>query len=203
MASHPPLHYHCLSRMVADAKEKQPFIDGPKFSCGICLFRIYPYYPTKKQHKLVVYNIPKHTAIDIMEGTAYRFIGDSVLLEKNFLQNFHLQPSRVLHGVKMAGILPNTVSSSNLVITGHSSVLLIDNSFVLHPSAARIPVDIIIIRGNPRIYLTQLAAVFNCQQYIFDSSNPLWKIRYWKKDADNLHLRHHSIPEQGAFEMAL
>ena len=157
----------------------------------------------KKQHKLVVYNIPKHTAIDIMEGTAYRFIGDSVLLEKNFLQNFHLQPSRVLHGVKMAGILPNTVISSNLVITGHSSVLLIDNSFVLHPSGARIPVDIIIIRGNPRIYLTQLAAVFNCQQYIFDSSNPLWKIRYWKKDADNLHLRHHSIPEQGAFEMAL
>ena len=63
--------------------------------------------------------------------------------------------------------------------------------------------DIIILRGNPKIYLTQLAAVFDCKQYVFDSSNPLWKIQYWKKDADSLHLRHHSTPEKGAFEMAL
>jgi competence protein ComEC len=38
---------------------------------------------------------------------------------------------------------------------------------------------------------------------VFDSSNPLWKIREWKKQADSLHLRHHSVPEQGAFQMAL
>ena len=64
-------------------------------------------------------------------------------------------------------------------------------------------VDIIILSGNPKIYLTQLAAAFDCKQYVFDSSNPLWKIQYWKKDADNLHLRHHSTSEQGAFKVDL
>jgi competence protein ComEC len=67
----------------------------------------------------------------------------------------------------------------------------------------KIPVDIIILSGNPNIRISELAAMFNCRQYLFDSSNPLWKIRQWKKDADSLHLRHHTVSEQGAFEADL
>jgi competence protein ComEC len=39
--------------------------------------------------------------------------------------------------------------------------------------------------------------------YVFDSSNPFWKIAYWQKDADSLNLRHHSTATKGAFVMNL
>jgi len=64
-------------------------------------------------------------------------------------------------------------------------------------------VDILIIAHNPRIYINQLQQAFECKLIVFDSSNPLWKIQLWKKDCDSLHLRFHSIPENGAFVMDL
>ena len=156
-----------------------------------------------QQNKLIVYNIPQHSGIDILEGTRYVFMGDSGLLQKASLQNFHLQPSRILHGAWQADSLLNTLISSHLVATSRRTILIIDRSLPIIPLLQKIPVDIIIFSGNPKVYLAQVAAVFDCKQYVFDSSNPLWKIQYWKKDADSLHLRHHSTPEQGAFEMAL
>jgi hypothetical protein len=46
-----------------------------------------------------------------------------------------------------------------------------------------------------------LSEQFDCSQYIFDSSNPFWKVNYWKKDADSLGLKYHSTATQGAFEI--
>jgi competence protein ComEC len=80
---------------------------------------------------------------------------------------------------------------------------LIDSGLNLSPVAGKIPVDIIVLSHSPKLRISQLAAVFDCKQYVFDNSNPLWKIRYWKKDADSLHLRHHTTSEQGAFEVDL
>lgn len=156
-----------------------------------------------QQSKLIVYNIPQHSGIDILEGTQHVFLGDSGLIQKASLQNFHLQPSRILHGIGQADSLQNTLINNHLVATSRKTVLIIDRSVSITPLPQKIPVDIIIFRGNPKIYLSQVAAVFDCKLYVFDSSNPLWKIQYWKKDADSLHLRHHSTSEQGAFEMAL
>lgn len=157
----------------------------------------------RQQHKLIVYNIPNHTAIDVIDGKRYQYIGDQLLAEKGPLQRFHLTPSRTAHGVNEWGYLPNTVIAGQMILTAGKSVLIINKSAHFPPVQKKIPVDIIILSGNPGIYLSQLAAVFDCKQYLFDSSNPLWKIQYWKKDADNLHLRHHTISEQGAFEVDL
>ena len=60
-------------------------------------------------------------------------------------------------------------------------------------------IDYIIISKNPKLFIPKLALVFNVGVYIFDASNPMWKIEKWKKDCEELHLRFHSVPEQGAF----
>jgi competence protein ComEC len=156
-----------------------------------------------RQQKLIVYNIPKYKAIDVIEGNGYRFYGDSSLSEQSFLQNFHLQPARVLHGIRAKDSLPNTFTGNGLIAGSHVSALVIDRTAGFPPVKERILVDIIILSGNPNIRISELAAMFNCRQYLFDSSNPLWKIRQWKKDADSLHLRHHTVSEQGAFEADL
>ena len=63
--------------------------------------------------------------------------------------------------------------------------------------------NIIIISKNVKLYMPQLAAVFNCKQYVADASNSLWKIDKWKKDCEQLLLRCHSVPEEGAFILSL
>ncbi len=172
------------------------------FFCICMLSRTVNQIKINRQHKLIVYNIPKHTAIDVIEGTRYQLIGDS-LLYKGALPVFHLNPARIQLGVEENGALAHTFISGKLVATHHTRVLIIDQWLQLNPAKQRIPVDIIILANDPNISLHQLAAAFNCTQYVFAGSNSLWKIRYWKKEADSLHLRHHSTSEQGAFEVDL
>jgi competence protein ComEC len=150
-----------------------------------------------------VYNIPQHEAIDVIDGRSYFFIGDSLLLEEGFLQSFHLMPSRILHRIFPAEKLSNIDFYQNLISSNHKTILLIDKPFCNRSNLPRIKVDLLIITQNPDILIGQLAQQFDSDQYIFDASNPLWKINKWKKECENLHLRHYSIPEQGAFMMEL
>lgn len=169
------------------------------FSSVYCLTQL----TEKQQHKLIIYNIPHHTAIDIIEGQYYRFICDTVFPPNSQTRNFHLNPARSGYGLASEKTLKYTILQQEMIRSRKKTILLITQPPSGKPPGGKIPVDIIVLAGNPAIYLSQLAAVFDCKQYVFDSSNPLWKIQYWKKDADNLHLRHHSIPEQGALELDL
>lgn len=184
-------------------KKKSGLVAGLIFISSFSILRYFTILKQQQQRSMIVYNIPKHTGIDVMDGNIYRFLGDSELTVTKSLQRFHLMPSRVLYGIKEADALPNITIANHLIISNHKTVLVIDKPLHFPAVPHKIPVDLIILSGNPKIYLSQLFAVFDCKQYIFDSSNPLWKIRYWKKDADNLHLRHHTISEQGAFEVDL
>lgn len=156
------------------------------------------------QQKLIVYNVPQHQSIDFIKGNAYKFLGDSVLLVDGMLQNFHLKPGRVLLQLnKRLDSLPALYQRGNFYQFNDKKILLINNSIVFQPAEQKINVDYIIISKNPKLYIHQLAQVFNCSQYIFDSSNPLWKIAKWKKDCEELHLRCYSVPDQGAFVIDL
>jgi hypothetical protein len=47
--------------------------------------------------------------------------------------------------------------------------------------------------------MSDLIQNFSFGQIIFDASNPAWKIRQWKKECEELHLRFHDVSTQGAF----
>lgn len=156
----------------------------------------------ERQAKLVVYNIPKLQALDFIEGKQYHFVGDTALMEDNFLKNFHIQPCRTLQQVNAASQLNNLQTPYPFIQFRNKRILLIDRTFSF-TSSAKIPVDVIILSKNARVYIPQLEAVFNCHQYVFDGSNSLWKINQWKKDCENLHLPHYSTPDKGAYQLEL
>ena len=184
-------------------KKTGSFILGLCFITVFFILRNNTLIGQEQQHKLIIYNIPKHTAMDIIEGDGYCFLGDTDLLGRGFLQNFHLQPARVLFGVKEKGSLRNTLLLKNLIAGNRKSVLIIGKHAPIQRLPKAIPVDIIVLNNNPNVSITQLASMFDCSQYVFNNSNAMWKIRYWKKEADSLHLRHHTISEQGAYEVNL
>ena len=151
------------------------------------------------QQKLVVYNVPKYAAADIIEGRKYTFIGDSILTQDDFLQNFHLKPSRILHRAS----LNKYYDVIHFIKVGNERIAIITDKLPATGFTNKIDADVLILSHNPKLHINQLQQVFNFKQLVFDSSNPLWKIEKWKKDCENLHLRFHSVPEQGAFIMDL
>ncbi len=160
----------------------------------------YNKWQIKNQQKLIVYNVPQKSAVDFVKGNNYVFKGDSVLLEDGMLQNFHLKPSRVaLQLNQRTDTLNNLKNQNNFYQFNNKRILFLDEEIVFDSLAQKINVDIIIISKNPKLYIPQLASVLNCKQYIFDASNPMWKIEKWKQDCNKLNLQYHSIPEQGAF----
>jgi competence protein ComEC len=160
----------------------------------------YGKWVVHRQQKIIVYNVPQHQAIDFITGSSYQFIGDSVLLQDGLLQNFHLKPSRTaMQLTQRNNELTKLENNQRLFVFGNKRIFILDTALVYQKPAHKIPVDIILLSKNPKLYIPQLAEVFECKQYVFDASNSLWKINYWKKDCEKLLLRCHSVAEQGAF----
>ena len=164
----------------------------------------YGKWQIKNQKKIIVYNVPQHQAIDLVNANNYKFIGDSVLLQDGMLQNFHLKPGRIALQLNNKTDAVNSCWQYHPFYQfGNKKILVIDKSLAFETVPQKINVDIIIISKNPKLYIPQLAAVFNCNQYVVDASNSLWKIETWKKDCEQLHLQLHSVPEKGAFILDL
>ena len=155
------------------------------------------------QQKLIVYNIPKHEAIDIVDGRTFQFIGDSILCKDEFLTNFHLKPARNLYRIKYAEHSSHIYYQNKLIAGTHKKVFLIDQLILTTYVNKKITVDVILLSKGAELSIDQLLMTFDCKSFVFDASNPVWKINQWKKECENLHLRHYSIPEQGAFVMDL
>ncbi|MBC7652595.1 MAG: hypothetical protein H7101_12695 [Deinococcales bacterium] len=166
--------------------------------------RYWDFMGKNQQQQLVVYHVPQHAGIDIMQGRQYMFVGDSVLQDEGFLRNFHLQPSRVLHRIAVSDSLTNISVSHNSIISTNKTVIIIDKPLPkYHQGNQKITADVVILSKNPKLYFSQLIKIFNCKQYVFDASNPTWKINFWKKDADSLGLQYHDVAKSGAFVMGL
>ncbi|MEJ7588643.1 MAG: ComEC/Rec2 family competence protein [Ferruginibacter sp.] len=160
----------------------------------------YENWQIENQQRIVVYNIQQHQAIDIIYGTHFHFIGDSVLLQDAGVQNFILRPARIASQLnKHDRKLKNFFQQSLFYQFNNTRFLLIDRPTSFEIPKQKIAVDLIIISKNPAVSIAQLANVFDCRQFIFDASNSLWKIEKWQKDCEELHLRSYSVPVKGAF----
>ncbi len=156
----------------------------------------------QQQFQLVVCNLPKTGLAMITEGRHFALIGDSVIWQDAQLYQQYVRPIRTHYQVK-PGKLSSVKWEHNLLSSSTKSVVFMHQANLSNPPARPQKIDALIITGNPKLYIKDLVQVFSPEVIVFDSSNPQWKINYWKKDCDKLHLRHHSVPEKGAFVMDL
>jgi len=66
---------------------------------GFAVLRSLSFMNANSQQKIIVYNVPQRRAIDFIDGRRYNFEGDKDLLANDFLQNFHLKPSRIYYRI--------------------------------------------------------------------------------------------------------
>src|SRR6187399_1550034 len=169
---------------------------------GFLVLRTASFIQANDRQQLIVYNVPQKTAIDLIDGRKYLFVGDSDLLADDFVENFHIKPSRILHRIEPAINFEN-YQQENLIIYNNKKIITIKETKNFVPLEEKIPVDLLLISGNPKLYFNKLAETFSVKQVVFDGSYPAWKINYWKKDCDSLHIPWHDVNEKGAFVMNL
>lgn len=156
-----------------------------------------------KQQKLIVYSIPKTTAIDILEGNRYRYLGSPALSQNPAQVRNYLTPTRTLYRATTASIHTNTIVRAPFIFSNNKTILIVRPGLPFPTRRLTEKIDLVILCDNPNIQLDEIHRYTNSKYYVFDCSNDLWKIEKWKKEAENLHLRRHSVPDSGAFEFNL
>ena len=170
--------------------------------CTLAFVALYTFnnWQIAKQQKLIVYNVPQHQAIDFVSGNNYQFVGDSVLLEDGLLQNFHLKPGRIAQQLDY-----RTDSLADFFKQGiyyqfkNKKIVIVDKPITFDAVAQKIELDLLVISKNPKLSIKQLTAVFKCKLFVFDASNPTWKIEKWIQECKALQVNFFSIPAEGAF----
>jgi len=168
---------------------------------GFIALRSISFLIADKQEKIIVYNVPQKQAIDIIDGRRYLFAGDTDLLADDFIRNFHIKPSRVFYRIEPATGIGPFIKTGELALFRNKKILLIDSTVNFMPVQEKLPLDLLIISKNPKLYFKKLTKTFAIRQVVFDGSIPAWKMKYWKKDCDSLHISYYDVNEKGAYVM--
>jgi competence protein ComEC len=162
-------------------------------------FRVYH---DGRQHLVLVYNIPQYTGIDYLQGRQSTFIGDTAIAQPGFLQNFHVLPSRILlQSQPVQQVLLD--SRSNLELTIGNKHWLLLRSQIDYKKSSQVQPDVLLVSGNPPGNPAKILSVIKPAFIVLDGSNSAGRIARWKSAADSLHLRLHSVPDEGAFVVHL
>ncbi|PUZ28248.1 hypothetical protein DCC81_01825 [Chitinophaga parva] len=160
----------------------------------VALLHVARLWQAGRQQLMVVYNIRRHTAIDLVQGRHVTFAGDTDLLQGGGLQQYLLPARLPLQITGQQNLAPAQLVS----FAGHRLVIVNAPLPDIWP-VKKCKTDYILLSHDPQVDIRQLLQHFDAGRFIFDASCSPAKIRKWKSDCEALTLRFFSVPEQGAF----
>jgi competence protein ComEC len=162
------------------------------------LLRSLSFYNAVNQQKLIVYNVSKLSAIELIRGRNALFIADSALISNALVLRFNILPSRIVH--RISNVYSPEGSSGKTYLLSYRNKLIILARTPVHCS---IKADLLIVSGNPHGRFTNFVSGKLPRIVVFDSSNSTWKIKAWNQECRQLGIRSISVSEEGAFVMKL
>lgn len=152
------------------------------------------------QHKIIVYNTPGISAMDMVAGRRVHFVSDHGVMDSSASFQYNIAPARLLLGASADGKTVHTAGRpASFIWFCNRRLLLIDSSFRAFIPLQSIDADYVILQHNSPVSMRWLDRYVHCSCVVFDASNAYWKIRQWKNACEKLHLRCFSVPDQGAF----
>ena len=164
----------------------------------LVVYREIKWQQGKSQKLLMVYNVPGHWAMDIVEGHKSYFAAcpDFFAGQADFQKN--VAPARLHHQVNFSESLQiSTLGFTQLKMAGLRLLVLDKDPDVSTPGT--VDTDILLLAANVRAKPAKLLAAIRCQTIIFTGKMPFYRLAQWQFAADSLHLRLHSVTDSGAF----
>lgn len=156
-----------------------------------------------QQRKIIIYAIPKGSAIDIIQGNEFASFQDSMVATHHLTQNFHLKPSRVLHqAISLEPSLIKKIDDQNF-IAFNQRITYLQSKIFYKEVDTKIETDILIVAHNSIYSVADVLKKYKFKQLIFDSSNSSYKVKKWMNETASLHINAYSTMDSGAFELSL
>ena len=176
------------------------------FLVGINTFKNHNHL---SQRKIIIYNVRKHSAVDLINGKENIFISDSILFNDENKINYHLQNhwwKLDLTKTKKVNTDKDFLESGNIPIFKSGNfiqfydkrILILDKNFRTFPKSKKLKIDYAIISNNTKIKIKDIQKCFDIGLLIIDASNSQWNEKRWIKECVKENLKVHSVISSGA-----
>lgn len=159
------------------------------------------------QQAIIVYNVNKHTAIDLIEGKTAFFICDSAMMSDVKKQEFHIMNNRCRMMIEDVITLPvgdgaistnekNVFAQKNLYSFGGKNMAIVDKSTY---NTRKIKLDYMVVANNPDLTMEEMLKQYEPTFIIFDASNSAKKLSRWSTQCEILGKSYYSTKSSGAW----
>jgi competence protein ComEC len=177
-------------------QKKKWSIAGFLFLMIFLLIRTHLFSKAETQTGMVVYNIPKKTAIDIFQDRNAVYIGDTIDQEEISF-NYNIQPCRLLY--RISNVRGYPVRNVSFILKDH--LLLVATSGWSH-SEESLTSKLVVVTSLAELPSAAWLAAFK-GKVVIDASVPKWKTTKWKQCCDKEKISYHHVLEEGAFVLKL
>lgn len=209
----------CIILLIAYRKFKY-FLSFGIFSLFLLFNIAHDKYQLLHQKKFIVYNIPKHTAINFIDGDDNILVSDIML--SNDKVKFHVQNNWIDKGIKSEKVVnleqlkkehlvsniykidnKNLFTKRNYFQYYSYKIGIIDKNFTLFNPTKKITVDVLIWTQNCKIPLEKVTQLYDFKLLIIDSSNSTYVNDKLVDACGLLKLECWSVLNDGAFGIDL
>jgi competence protein ComEC len=169
------------------------------FLFGFFSIRAFSFFEKKNQSRLIVYNVPGKSVIDIYTSRQILCTADKAMEQDEFILNFHLKPSRILHRTPVSST--GSICQDKLVINGKKIWRI--NQSIERNQRIQSRIDVLVLCRNTKLFLKEFVVRDSVGIVVFDGSVSAGRLKYWKKDCEFIGIPFHDVGEKGAFVMNL
>jgi len=166
---------------------------------------------TRKE--IIVYQINKHSAYDLIYGKAHILYTDSLLLRDKDKVGFFVKGSWIKKGLEDQQVInlddiknsdrslyKVAIQKSNFILFMGKRIVVIDEHFPeISNEITELKINLIILRNNPNIGLEAVMDKLKPEMVVFDSSNSWRRVNKWIKELETAGIPYHSVTTSGAF----
>jgi competence protein ComEC len=163
-----------------------------------------------RQRKMIVYDISKTSAIDLITAKQNALLADLSLAQNESALSFHIRQNWWSLGITHPAIVTGAFCSEDVYIH-KNSIQFIDKKIIIIRSASALDkkwkqplkIDFLVISESPGIAIAELLKKYDPEEIIFDSSNSNYRLDKWKKECAALSRAYYSVKDSGTFEADL
>ena len=178
---------------------------------ALLFMQLFEGYSEHQQKKIIVYNIPKTSAYDFIDGQQNFLLADSSFINNKtkvisyFNGNWcHLGigESAIISNSKTLDRKENNLRLKEKFIQYYSTrIAIIDSAF--KNIEGKFIFDYFIITKDAKLEIAENFIQHHPKKIIIDSSTPSWKVEKWKSKCRQLKIDYYSVADSGAFIVEL
>ncbi len=161
------------------------------------------------QEGLAVYNLRKHTVVQVVNGRKSHVFADSVIAADLNQASFVMKSAQSEWGLNQPKVYPikkfcsalsaNSCENDYFFMVRNQRFMILTSEDRYFPQSDPFMLDVLIVTGNPEIPASCLMQIFHAKKIIADGSVPSYYKEKLSKLADEHHICYFDTTKDGAF----